>query len=303
MELHKFERQLRLLELLIDNEHLSIQDIGEFIGLSSRSIYRYIQFFEDNGFDVYNDQGIYSIGHTSPFVAAVTKKTHFSGDELSCLGKLIAQADTSNPTVNKLKYRFRNIYGMDFRQDEFKFDKRISENVDVLRRAIETKHQCVLQKYNSLNSKDLRDRLVEPFQLMNNTNEVRCYELDSGICKTFKVARIKGKVVWKEKKWEHSGRHVSYFTDIFGFSSDKVLKVILRLTTVSKTILMEEFGLDETRFVMEDDAHFLVHLPICNMKGVGRFVMGLIDEVEIVKGYELRQYIKEKINEAKQLIH
>ena len=295
MELNKFERQLRLIELLVDNQHLTIHEMGAMLGLSSRSVYRYIQFFEANGFDVYNDQGIYSMGHNSSFMTAVTKKTHFSVDELNCLGGLIARADSGDPTVNKLKYRFRNVYGMDFGKDDFLFDKKISDNIDVLRKAIETRRQCVLQRYNSLNSKDQRDRLVEPFQFMNNTNEVRCFELESGICKTFKVTRIKGKVIRKEKKWEHSDKHVNYFTDIFGFSAEKTLKVILRLTTVSKTILMEEFGLDESRFVQEDDIHYLIHLPVCNMKGAGRFVMGLIDEVEIVKGDELRDYVNEKI--------
>ncbi len=295
MELNKFERQLKLIQLLVDNQHLTIQDMGTMLGLSSRSVYRYIQFFESNGFDIYNDQGIYSMGHNSSFMSVVTKKTHFSMDELSCLGGLIARADAGDPVVNRLKYRFRNIYGMDFGKDDFRFDKKISENIEVLRNAIEDHCQCVLQRYNSLNSKDQRDRLVEPFQLMSNTNEVRCFELESGICKTFKVTRIKGRVLRKEKKWEHADKHVNYFTDIFGFSSEQVLKVILRLTTVSKTILMEEFGLDENRFVQEDDIHYLIHLPVCNMKGAGRFVMGLIDEVEIVKGEELREYVNRKI--------
>ncbi len=296
MELNKFDRQLKLLEMLIDNMYLTIQEMGKKLGISTRSVYRYIQFFEDNGFDVYNDQGIYSVGHNSPFVAAVTKKIHFTNEELNCLGLLISRADRTNPVVNKLKYRFRNIYGMNFGVDDFRFDKNISDNVEVLRTAIENRRLCVLQKYNSLNSKDQRDRLVEPFQFMNNTNEVRCFELESGMCKNFKVTRIKGKVIMKKEKWKHDDLHVNYFTDIFGFSSAQVWKVILRLTTVSKTILMEEFGLEEIRFVQEDDVHFLVHLPVCNMKGVGRFVMGLIDEVEVVKGDELRQYVNEKLH-------
>lgn len=291
MELNKFDRQLKLIELLIDNQHLSIEEIGNTIGISTRSVYRYIQFFENLGFEVFNDQGIYSIGHNSPFIAAISQKMHFSSEELGVLGEMISRADTNNPVVNKLKYKFRNVYGLDFRSDEFRFDKKISENIDSLRQAIKGKKQCVLQKYNSLNSKETRDRLVEPFQFLSSTNEVRCYEPESDMCKTFKVTRIKGKVFCRDKKWEFTDRHVSFFTDIFGFSSEKVTKVILRLTTLSKTILMEEFGLDETRFVKEDDLHFLVHLPICHNKGAGRFVLGLIDEVEIVKGNSLKQYV------------
>ena len=291
MELNKFDRQLKLLELLIDNQHLTIEEIGSTLEISKRSVYRYIQFFENLGFEVFNDQGIYSIGHNSPFIAAISNKMHFSSEELGALGEMISRADANNPVVNKLKYKFRNVYGMDFRSEEFRYDKKISENIETLKLAIKGKKQCVLQKYNSLNSKEMRDRVVEPFQFLSSTNEVRCYEPESDMCKTFKVTRIKGKAVCKDKKWEFTDRHVSFFTDIFGFSGEKVTKVILRLTTVSKTILMEEFGLDETRFVKEDDLHFLVHLPICHNKGAGRFVLGLIDEVEIVKGNSLKQYV------------
>lgn len=295
MELNKLERQLKLLELLIDNQHLTIAEIAESVGVSVRSVYRYIQFYENLGFEVFNDQGIYSIGHNSPFIASVSQKMHFTSEELATLGEMIARADANNPVVNKLKYKFRNVYGLDFRSDEFRFDKRISENIETLKRAIKGKKQCVLQKYNSLNSKEMRDRFVEPFQFLSSTNEIRCYEPESDMCKTFKLTRIKGNVVCKDKKWEFTDRHVSYFTDIFGFSGENVSKVILRLTTVSKTIMMEEYGLDETRFVKEDDYHFLVHLPICNNKGAGRFVLGLIDEVEIVKGNSLKQYVDDII--------
>ena len=285
--------------MLIDNQHLTVQDLAERLELSARSVYRYIQFCENIGFDVYNDHGIFSVGHNSPFISAVSKKAHFTSEELEKLGTLLSRADNKDAVVNKLKYKFRNVYGMDFRKEEFTFDKRFSENIDELKKAIAGRRQCVLQKYNSLNSKDIRDRLVEPFQFLNDSNEVRCYEVESGICKTFKVARIKGRVVCGQNRWEHREKHISYFTDLFGFTAEKVSKVILRLTTVSKTILMEEFGLDESRFVMEDNDHFLVHLPVCNMKGIGRFVMGLIDEVEIIRGDSLRAYVREKLNASR----
>ena len=82
MELNKFDRQLKLIELLIDNQHLSIEEIGNTIGLSTRSVYRYIQFFENLGFEVFNDKGIYSIGHNSPFITAISQKMHFTSEEL-----------------------------------------------------------------------------------------------------------------------------------------------------------------------------------------------------------------------------
>lgn len=295
VELNKFGRQLQLLEMLIGNQHLTIEDISEKLELSTRSVYRYIKFFEDSGFDVYNEQGVVAVGLTSPFVAALTRKVHFTSDELGFLGLLLSQADDNSPLVHRLRTKLRNIYGLEFDSDKLKFNKNLSANILDLQNSIKKRRQCVLQKYNSLNSGQTSDRLVEPFQFLNDKNEVRCYEITSGQCKTFKVARIGGRVLVKDERWAFTMKHVSYMTDVFGFAGEKVWKVILRLTNLSKTILVEEFGVDESKFVIEDGTHFLITLPVCNMKGVGRFVMGLINDVEIVKGDALRKYVNEQL--------
>ena len=70
---------------------------------------------------------------------------------------------------------------------------------------------------------------------------------------------------------------------------------MLRLTNVSKTILVEEFGYDESKILIEDGEHYLVSLAICNNHGIGRFIMGMLNEVEIVKGTSLKDYIDTEI--------
>lgn len=295
MELSKLDRQLKILELLVNNEHLTPKEIADRLDISLRSVYRYIKFYEDLGFDVFNDHGIYSVGHNSPFITAITQKMHFTSDELYALGHLLGQADKKDATINRIRHKFRNVYGLEFNDEEFKFDKHVAENIETLKKAIQMRHQCILQQYQSLSSKQTSDRVVEPYQMLSNSNEVRCYELSSGLCKTFKIARINGKVVDREQQAEHRDQYTHYFTDIFGFASEKTIRVVLRLTVLSKTILMEEFGVNEERFLQEDSDHYLISLPVCNEKGIGRFVLGLIDDVEIVKGDFLKKYIREQI--------
>lgn len=295
MDLSKFERQLRILELLVNNDQLTPQEIADRMNISTRSAYRYIKFFENLGFDVFNDHGIYSIGNSSPFIAALTQKMHFTSDELQTLGQILGKCDKNDPVVNRIRHKFRNVYGLEFDDEAFKYDQRIGKNIEVLKNAIKLRHQCILQQYQSLSSKQTKDRVVEPYQMLSNSNEVRCYELESGLCKTFKIARINGQVIDRERHAEHRDQYTHYYTDVFGFAADKTTRVILRLSLLSKTILMEEFGVNEERFVMEDANHFLISLPVCNVKGIGRFVLGLIDEVEIVKGDFLKNYIREQI--------
>lgn len=295
MELSKFERQLKMLELLIGNCTLSPKEIGEKLDMSVRSVYRYIEFFEGVGFHVFNDHGIYSIDYNSPFVANITQKMHFRADELQLLADMLGREDGSDPVVNRLKQKFRSAYGIETEQEDGKYNKRNAENLENIRKAINNRHACIFQKYESLNSKTTKDRFVEPYQVLKASNEVRCYEVESGQCKTFKISRIKGSVIYSDKKWEHREKHTNYFTDIFGFSSDKVSRVIIRLTNVARRILIEEYGVDESMFLVEDGVHYLASLSVCNNKGAGRFFMGMLNEVEIIKGKALQDYINQEI--------
>ena len=295
MELDKFSRQLRLLELLIGNNRYSPKEIGEKLGISTRSVYRYIEFYKNNGFDVFNFNGIYTISYTSPFVASITQKMHFSDEELQKLSEMLIKMDRNDPTVNRIKHKFKSAYGMDLSDEDFFYDSRISKNIETIKKSIKHRHQCVLHQYESLHNKEVKDRLVEPYQLLNMSKEVRCYEIESGICKIFKISRIMGKVTYSNTKWEHREKHTNYFTDLFGFSSDKVTRVVMRMTKLAKQFLIEEYGMDESKIIKENDNYFLVSLPICDVKGIGRFVMGLLNEVEILRGKALKDYIEKEI--------
>ena len=50
MELEKFSRQLRLLLLLVKNRKQTIDEVSAQLGMSRRSMYRYIDAFRKLGF-------------------------------------------------------------------------------------------------------------------------------------------------------------------------------------------------------------------------------------------------------------
>jgi predicted DNA-binding transcriptional regulator YafY len=50
MDQPKIERMLRLMKMLASNKNYTIDDLAERLGLSYRSIYRYIDTFRDSGF-------------------------------------------------------------------------------------------------------------------------------------------------------------------------------------------------------------------------------------------------------------
>ena len=50
MDQPKLERLLRLMKLLTANNSLTVDEIAEKLGISARSVYRYIDTFKDAGF-------------------------------------------------------------------------------------------------------------------------------------------------------------------------------------------------------------------------------------------------------------
>ena len=88
MSLNKFERQLQLMLLLTQNRKYTIEEISEKLALSSRSIYRYLDFFAEYGFKVEkNKSGIYRLDKESEFFKRITELIHFTEDEAITLKK------------------------------------------------------------------------------------------------------------------------------------------------------------------------------------------------------------------------
>lgn len=295
MELEKFERQLRLMEMLIGNTYLSVQQLCERTGLTRRSIYRYLDFFKTAGFDLVKTDGVYSIELSSPFVSRISEKVRFTGTELEVLRRLLEQADKGNAAVQNLCMKLGSVYGMKILSD-VKMDKLLASNVDALYDAINRKRKVVLHDYYSPHSNTVSDRLVEPFKFVHNGSEVRCFDIKAQACKTFKVARIQQRVEVLDEKWEFGNKHITYYTDVFGFSGEKQHRVKLLMGRLSMRVLMEEYGVEEYQFVIVDDSHWLFSTLVCSYQGIGRFVMGLIGDIEIVDSPNFKEYLCKDLN-------
>ena len=295
MELEKFERQLKLMELLVGNSHLTLNDIADRIGLSKRTVYRYIELFKSAGFDVDCNGGVYSIEHSSPFLQRVLQKIKFTGNEIQTLRILLEQADGRNQTVASIKSKL----GIDDSKNamaELKLNKQIVENMNALYDAIVNKRQVVLHNYFSPHSKTCTDRVVEPFKLLGNEDGVRCYEVSSGICKTFKISRINGFVEILPEKWKFGNKHIAYHTDLFGFSGEKTSRVKLRMGTLATRVLMEEYGVKDTQMVIDGEYHRIFATSVCSYQGVGRFVMGLINDIDVIDSQGFVDYLRGNLN-------
>ena len=290
----KLELQLQLMLLLIENHSYTIQDICKRMDLSRRNLYYYLEFFRDAGFIVEHVKPYYRISKDSPFFRKLDATVHFTEDEAIAMRQILEQTGDQSLQVNRLKQKLDKLYDLEILND-VQLREQLGRNVSTLYTAVKSKLTVVLKNYASPHSNTVKDRVVEPFLFMDGNREIRCYELESRMNKTFKLSRI-GEVELLDLVWANEGKHKQMFTDVFMFSGEQQMTVTLRLRRLAMQILCEEYPQAE-RFVEPDgEDHWRVVMPVCSYIGIGRFVLGLFEHIDVLGDDGFKTYLKEKVN-------
>jgi predicted DNA-binding transcriptional regulator YafY len=290
----KLERELKLMLLLIENHNYTVQDLCDRMELSRRNLYYYLDFFRDAGFIVEHHKPYYRLSKESPFFRKLDAIVHFTEDEAIALRQILEQTGDNSLQVQRLKQKLDKLYDLSITND-VELQEQLAHNVTTLYKAIKQRCTVVLKDYASAHSNSVSDRVVEPFLFMNGNREIRCYELRSGMNKTFKLSRI-GEVELLDLVWANEGKHKQMFTDVFMFSGEQQMTVTLRLRRLAMPILCEEYPQAE-RFVEPDgEDHWRVVMPVCSYIGIGRFVLGLFEHIDVLGDDGFKTYLKEKVN-------
>lgn len=160
--------------------------------------------------------------------------------------------------------------------------------------AIKQQKQVVLKEYKSGHGKNIRDRLVEPIDFTINYLGIWCYDTEYQSNKIFKTARIK-EVLLKDDCWQYKPKHHKGITDIFRMQSFEPIAIQLRLSMLAYNLMIEEFPLSEKYIKKVDDNNYLLTTEVGNFIGVGRFVLGLSEEIKIVYPQVLKDYLNSKV--------
>ena len=295
MDQPKLERMLKLMKLMTGNVNYSVNDLAERLDTSYRSIYRYIETFKDAGFVVQKlDGGVYKLGKESRYFKEISQLVHFTDEEAHIVNQLIEALDDTNSLKQNLRRKLTTVYNCTSMASSIVRGKNAS-NVNRLLEAIEEHRQVVLVDYASSHTGVVRNRLVEPFGFTTNYVQAWCYEPESGMNKLFKVSRI-GSVEVLDVEWQSGAEHAEGYIDIFRMTGFEQHRVQLRLGMLARNLLIEEYPLAERDIVSLGDKSWLLDTMVCNYLGVGRFVMGLLDDIEIVDSPEFDRYIADSIS-------
>ena len=287
----KFQKMLEVLLLLDCQYGRTIVELSERFEVSQRTVYRYLDTFKNVGFVIENNNGYFKIDKRNATVQDISHLLHFSEEEAFILSKAIHTIDDADELKNKLAKKLYSLYDFD-RVIHAISKKEESENIYCLLQAIKQQKQVVLQSYKSGNSKNIRDRIVEPIDFTINYTGVWCYDIEDGINKVFKTSRIKN-VVLLEQIWKYKPKHKKGIIDIFRMQSFEPVPVSLELSLVAYNLIIEEYPLSEKYITKITDNLYRLECEVGNFLGIGRFVLGLPGEIKIIEPETLKQYVKE----------
>lgn len=289
MDQPKLERLLRLMKMLTANNSLTVDEIADKLAISSRSVYRYIDTFREAGFVIKKVDNYIKLDKSSPYFKDISELIHFTEEEAYILKSAIESIDENYLLKQNLKKKLYTVYDYNILAETIVSGKN-GRNVQQLVHAIENKNRVMLKNYSSAHGNDIRDREVEAYAFTTNYVQVWCYCQEENKNKLFKVSRI-GSVEILPEAWLCESKHQAGYIDVFRINSDETRPVKLKLGLRAANLMMEEFPLASKHLTKLSDNEWMFEAGVCSYEGVGRFLMGLLDDIEIVESPELKKYI------------
>ena len=290
MDQIKIVKMLRLMKLLTGNVSRTIDQVAKEMGITPRTVYRYIDDIREAGFVVNKLYGnVYAMGKVGRGLSDFNRLIYFTEEEAYITAKLIEGIDNNNVLKRDLQRKLASVY--DSTSIANYIDNTANAaNVEALADAIKRKKQVVLKQYESAHSNESKDRLVEPIEFTANMIDIWAYDVDNGDNRVFKVARIH-EVEVTDTGWEFASKHKAIKHDVLRMIGNLNEKIVLQLNTRAKSLLLEEFPLAE-KDLKREDGKWLLKTTIHSLEGAGRFVIGLAADIKILEGKKLLDYIK-----------
>ena len=321
MDQPKIARILRLIVLLSDNRVYTLAELAKKLDTSQRTIYRYLDTFREANFVIEKvDDYKYRLVSIGKGIKDLNNIVYFTPEEAFVVNRLIDSLDPTNSLKAGLLKKLAAIYDKTSVSD-FTGTPTSAQKVETLADAIREKTVIKLIGYTSSYSGKTADHLVEPYEFTSNYASVWAYDLEDGINKRFKIQRIGG-VEKTQDAWTMAHAHHATPMDAFRIHGEEEYHVVLRMNNVAKNLMLEEFPLTEPDIYPQDGtlnddilvSEQVLYLPGHDMEdedeqywiydgmvrgidGIGRFVLGLEGNIEVMEGDELIAYLKDRARE------
>lgn len=271
-------------------------DLARDFDVTERTIERYFVLLDELGFDIQKRDNYFKIENVGRYQVTPEEYIVFSIEEAAIVKEAIESSRVRTPLQKSLLSKLYALTDIDEISDTL-YSQSISKSINNIRRAIKEKKQVVLKSYHSVNSNKTSDRLIEPIKFFHYCTYLLAFEVSSKKVKQYKTDRI-GIAEIKNTAWHFEAKHDIKHIDAFGMSGKIPVNVVLKLSPRAHCLLEEEFP-DTKRQIKKDKGDIYYTGKVYSYKGLGRFIMGLLDEIEVIEPVELQVYIEEKVEEWK----
>lgn len=285
------QRLLRLLMLLSGKRKYTLQELSRRFEFSERTVYRYLDTIESSGFVLDRSGGAYRLAENTTTSKALEHLFHFTDEEAWMLYQLLDELKGDSTVKNRLVRKLHALY--DFKALALLKGKNEDYIISKLSEAISSRKRVVLYEYRSSHSNRIADRRVEAFGFLPDYSAVWCFDAKDNCRKQFRISRIRDVEVLNEP-WSAGQDHEPPFTDAFRMAANKpVARVEIRFNLKAFNLIIEEFPLANDYIRLEEGV-YKMNIPVADFHGIGRFVLGLPGDIEVVSPPEFEDFLREK---------
>ena len=278
---------------MIDGRDYTARQLADIAGTTTRNLYYLLHALTGMGFRVIHEGRHYRLDPQSEFFRHMTTAIDLSDDEANYLYGLLENHGNDTAISGMLRRKISRYYHIEPGTGAHD-RRRIETNINILEQAIDTRRVVILHDYASGHSRSISDRVVEPFAFQGDRTDIRAFEIKTKLNKTFKIARIQS-VELVDTPWFNEARHREAFTDLFMFSGEERHFVRLRLSMLAHRLLLEEYPHSRAAIHPESTDTWIFETEVANYVGIGRFILGQYDEIEVLDDDGLRTYLRNKV--------
>ena len=295
MEHTSIDRLARLIRILARNTRFTVAEIGRKLETSERTAYRYILTLKLAGVNVVKRFGsVYAIDNDDPDVI-IRKLGRMTGKPQKTESGIILQRPCQDLKLARDTYQVLEQMDEIDMLDDAPYLQRVVANVTLLQMASETGRK-VKVVYESNFWGKRQQRLIEPYDFFFYYNYVWCFDCEKQKNIPLRISRM-GEVTITDVQSEYQNKYRKQVIDAFGCWGHYTKHIKLRLSMQAHNLMIEAHPLSMID-MKEDPAYpdgerWILDTGVCDYSGLTRYIMGMLDEIEILEGDGLSEYIQE----------
>ncbi len=298
MEHTSIERLARLIRILARNTRHTVAEIAKKLETSERTAYRYILTLKIAGVNVIKRFGsVYAIDVDDPdiIIRKLGKSPVKTEKTEKAESGIILQRPCQDLKLARDTYQVLEQMDELEMLDDAPYLQRTVANVTLLQMAAENGKRVTVT-YDSNRWGRRTKRVIEPYDFFFYYNFVWCFDHEKQRNMPLRISRM-GEVTVSEENCLYTERHRKQIIDAFGCWGHYKKHIRLRLSMQARNLMTEAHPLSMID-IKEDPAYpdgerWILDTGVCDYSGLTRYIMGMLDEVEILEGDGLKEYIQE----------